>query len=1365
MIEVSSSSWLLNHFHPELASLAGQAEELLWTNPRAMLIQGRLFAERLAKIVAQESKVEPVYEIRQADRLHLLERKGVIDADIRASFEWLRMNGNAAAHEAKEVPLDIALTAHRHIYQLSAWFTEAYGPLDVQVPEYAMPEPPAARREDELSADQLSAVFQRLIEDHVSGKLLSSIEKKFQEIRQALDKVAGSVEEWARVKGTAGTDESPADGAAAASPQADQEARAAKPADSDTEPAAPAAKPAASDAEPAARAAKPAASKAESAAPASEPSPPGPADPGSVVVPPEIAARRLEDYRPGRLSEVSREMGIATFGEWTEERLKELYRRQPKALHDILVQLWFFGVDFRGELGRFIRLDRASGDERKLRLEPGIDLKEKLPLDVARMLERFGIRRSEQLNGVPYASLEWLLRGRYGDTVEILDRMTPGGGQAAETLTLLFQGETLDIPPHMLDAEITGIPIRGCPALIDRMVNQLNCVRLRDLPQDLSELAERIRGVGTGMVRKFFRQLRDHVSSASDIGGPDAASPESADRPADRTGNRNDAQPVGQPGGQAGEPTDDQTGARIADQTARESGRMVWRNRVIELEPGDMDFELEEQLFPSTKALIRQLIGQGRTRIGDLPANLWKLLALKSVGEKAVDRFLDQLERNLANWRFGLKQEREWRAMTVEERIAFAIGKIEADWADRLSDEELSKNRNLRIVHLRWLERREGRKATLEWLGQQFGLTRERIRQIIRNVLGKFHPDVKLLVQALAEAGEHRRYFRYEIDIHGKFAHGLIEQVVEEFEGLTYLEQYGWWTVEKLEDFERKAGRLKASFTEWMRGNLAAAAEIREKVAELADGLPSELAMRIIEPELRPTPDRKFYFLAGSKKYEIAEMVLRQYPEGVEVYKRAPELCERANRIMPGAFEKERDLTSIFSREEFADTAYLWGRGTYIHRSFVREDAALVREIADKGAELLEVRSPISVGRLFSMYEDRLMRSGIPNEYALYTMLRKHAPDKLAPNKFPHIWHKDDAFQLSNAELIKVWLRERREPQTTEALREEFVARRGWKEFTLNFSINTDPDFVRVDYGVVGLREFYPFREDDFEPVLRRLRELLAVTGVIHANRLLESARDHCERMGVRTPYLLYDLLKGLEIEGFRFARYPLITSDDHPLEGLTLLTIVEQFIEEQEAEVPREMVFQWVTEEIGARDSTLDNALSQSVNIFYYRGGQFGEYIHRNRLEWTPDKEEALAAHVRECLERARQRGRRYVTIGDLRVPDLLPPLPGALEWTEDLLSDCIRKSGRFGLIGSMDWIVVSLEDSRVRDGADLIAHVLETDFGGEAGLKALQRRLAEIRYSKDGSFLAETTARLESGDAPFVVEREQVKLRQSIG
>lgn len=1427
----------LQDAHEDLGNLAIQGELTVWSNPRSTLMQGRLYGEEMATYVAKLEQIEPVYAIKQYERLNKLFLKGLISEQIRGNFEWLRMNGNAAAHDSRNIPVDLALTAHRQMFELAVWFVESYGAVTIEIPSYVMPvqkamEPVVEVRDQENSNLATGEHLEKLLNAQIETKLLPTLDERFQELQESLLKFAGNLNQWSRPNLTITDNEAdanldkrmeqdnqhieeidealpPIDEGAVEQKQTIEIAaylesksyqiidkrdkggtlwvlggwelnkelvplkkhglnfRFARKGGQSTKrkpawflsgndpsvkywlPLELTEQPIAADdnneymrndtdihaSEAASVSHQEVISTAQQEASAS-------VDVNlaeGVSVPDALRLVRLDYYAPCQLTESGQSLGITYLGEWTEDKLRELYRNQPNKLHDIMVQLWFLGFQFQGQLARFIKLNSRETEDKLSGIVSGIELAGVLPLDSVRLLQRFGITASEHLNEIPLSSLEWLLRERYEDTLALIKAFEPLHVEREELVNpeqvsnldeiqISYQDRSVSIPVKMMDMPIALLDIKGCPAVL-RGLNELKIRLIKQLPSDLLTLAEYMRGVGARAIEKFYEQLLVHVQQLSDGGTVESPSI---------------------------------LPSNYKSQTVAESGCLVWQDKHVDVSADDCLMPLFIEEYPKSPRLINLLHESSVMQLGQLPASLDQLGKYSGIGVGAINKFFDQLLSALNQYRQKQQFESVWQQMTAVERLDQTVGNLRTRWTMKFSESEIQDNRNMQMIHYRWSEQREGRKTTLESLGQVYNLTRERVRQIIKKVLHNLSSETLEVERALREAlSEEGEFFDYPMDVSHSFADDLCIQVLQE-RGLLYMEEYEYWTMQSEEQMEAIINQITKNIQLEWRACLLSDNQLDQHMTELSEQLsiPKDLAIRIAKQHLQPT-ETGHYILSGTKKYEVVEMVLGQYPEGVEIYKRVDELLEQAKKIMPDQFDRDREITTILNREDTIAYAYLWGRGVYIHPKFVHNDQELMDTISSRAIQLLEYHSPISVGRLFKMFNEELLAANIPNEYALYTMLRKWGDKQLSLQKFPHIWREDDAFKLTNGEQIKMYLREQQQALSLDSLREEFIVKRGWKPFTLNFSISSDPDFINVDLGVIGLREFFPYQSEDFMPVLNVLSTLLEQIEVVHVNRLLDEMSSYCERMGITTGYLLYDLLQGMKDSRFIFMRYPLIASAKGVLKEITLQSVIEQFIRDHEAEVPREVVFQWLTEDVGAKQETLDLILGKSSDIFYYTSGQYGEYIHRERLAWTAEKEVDLISLVTQHLNEKAEEGIYYVTVKELWKPDQFPSLMNSLPWTEDLFIDCLRKSGHFRFIGSYDHIIVSVDHQVIVDETSWIAHVLKREYGGKVPLPVLQNELKDLKYSQDGKFLYETSTRLEQGNSPFVIMHNEAILQ----
>lgn len=174
-----------------LSDLAIQAEADIWTNSRSTLTQGRLFSEELATLVSKMEKVEPVYSIKPSDRVQILSRKDIISNEIKDSFDWLRKNGNIAAHDLKPIPTDLALTAHRHIFVLALWYVESYGPLEIELPVYTMPIQPGnvANQMMSNSTNDMSIHIEQLLSAQFESKILPTMNEQFKQLHETINQI------------------------------------------------------------------------------------------------------------------------------------------------------------------------------------------------------------------------------------------------------------------------------------------------------------------------------------------------------------------------------------------------------------------------------------------------------------------------------------------------------------------------------------------------------------------------------------------------------------------------------------------------------------------------------------------------------------------------------------------------------------------------------------------------------------------------------------------------------------------------------------------------------------------------------------------------------------------------------------------------------------------------------------------------------------------------------------------------------------------------------------------------------------------------------------------------------------------------
>lgn len=125
----------------ELALLAKELENSIFTSPRTMLTHSRVFIENILQQVSQAEELVEDPRTNLKERLDMLNDNGYLIPDIRDALHLVRRLGNQAAHDARMFRYSEALLSWEALYSIVRWYIEVYGPVEVIVPEYQDPSP------------------------------------------------------------------------------------------------------------------------------------------------------------------------------------------------------------------------------------------------------------------------------------------------------------------------------------------------------------------------------------------------------------------------------------------------------------------------------------------------------------------------------------------------------------------------------------------------------------------------------------------------------------------------------------------------------------------------------------------------------------------------------------------------------------------------------------------------------------------------------------------------------------------------------------------------------------------------------------------------------------------------------------------------------------------------------------------------------------------------------------------------------------------------------------------------------------------------------------------------------------------------
>ncbi|HFF3741981.1 hypothetical protein OCE54_17630 [Bacillus cereus] len=1056
-----------------------------------------------------------------------------------------------------------------------------------------------------------------------------------------------------------------------------------------------------------------------------------------LIVPSRLVELCMNEYEGSLVYTFGEHFHLDTFGEIKEDHLRDWYRKDKQAFYDLAVQLWFLGCEYQGNLAKLINLpheqERVLIEINTTRNEA---LSEKLPQHLTELFAKFGVRNIKQLHGLPVFAVRWLTAEAFDEFLNCLkheesdtDDDSPSSSveentqsqhefeeelQNEDGFIVCMGTECVEIPASMRNIEITLELISGCNTLVKQLRKNMGIHVIGNLPKDILPLREQLRNVGPKMMEKFFSQL-----------------------------------------GQMGRPKKIEV---VVEPIGIQGEEVLLNGERVAIPLSLQEESLEYGDFLSCPSLIEKLYEAGIHQYKQLPLDLQELRKFQGVGDSAVKRFLQHLKEKAEVAEKREQEESFYATMTADERVQYETDQLKEMLQEMIETGSIHtklkiNEKALAIMRERYEGTLNGKRPTLEETAQNHDVTRERIRQIVKNSVGKIKMKAEVWFQLFRNKLEaNRNFMENDIFIENTFYEYLVLEMLELEDIYLCFDNQFFTTLTKaeLQEFDRQISNI---LSERLKGILLEEEQYEEMIENFAAELEvSPVIVRNTCNEIMRQTDQNQYVLAKAKKIDVAEIVLRQFPNGAEIYKEYEMLNEKANEIMPNSFHGERDFPAICTRDEASDTIYLWGRGIYIHSSFVKPNIELIETIAKEAADKLEKKPVITVTYLFDQYEDVLLENDVPTEYALYTLLRHYGSDHIALPKFPKIIQIGDTGSIRNADLLSDFIRSKGHEVSTKELRDEFIVNRGWKPFTVEFTLSSTQDIIQSNYGEYTLLEFYEqMPVHIFDPIIKRINEKLEEIPQFQINGIFKEFESYCIANGIHTNYLLYYLLRSKCDDHFMLPRYPHIVKIGSDLETASIKTLVEDYILEQGYEVSREEVMDWLVNELGARENAFDIALQLSDRIFYYTRGQYAEYVHEMTIGWNAEKQLELKNVVLDVLAREQQINDKNFIQVEHCLSENLPELDGGLSWTIDLFADCVKRDKEFILLGSRGTIIVP-RTSSIQSETDFIQYVLVKEFGGSAKMRDVKKKLMQYGFSADGELLFETETLLAEGKAPFV-------------
>ncbi|MBR7025510.1 MAG: hypothetical protein IKI08_05825 [Selenomonadaceae bacterium] len=478
------------------------------------------------------------------------------------------------------------------------------------------------------------------------------------------------------------------------------------------------------------------------------------------------------------------------------------------------------------------------------------------------------------------------------------------------------------------------------------------------------------------------------------------------------------------------------------------------------------------------------------------------------------------------------------------------------DFAKKITADLFKNSREFEII------RRRSQRKTLEEIGKSFDITRERVRQMEKKIIGRFYyhrSDAKKLF-----------YFLHAVT-DGKYILTLddVKSFIDESDAEII---YFLGSKANLDNEVFKYDKEKKAFIffDGDSENYFDDSELLENLPDFMDEKTFAYTLEFLARkkncslELIKTKLSNFYKRSGNIFYrgrltltfECGYVLKERFPNG---YKIADEnFYSRFMRYLQEIFDEKTPLTQRNVDAKIGTIGFLCDRGKYIHPDFVHispEIIERVKNFIDKSD-----RTAIFYKEIFEALKNIFAGTQITNHYFLQGAIKFY--------KLPYTLRKDYLTKSDEIDMGKEFdnfVAERGEVSAQE-IKENFIS---FKDFNIAFLVGRCPEIIRVGDGILIHATHLNLRAEDFEPIKNFLRKNCStpVNSRVLFDLFFERFADFMTRNEIQNHNKLFGILQYMFRDEFNFSRPYISTADLKDISNKKFLLQLLESMEEIEIE------------------------------------------------------------------------------------------------------------------------------------------------------------------------------------------------------
>lgn len=499
-----------------------------------------------------------------------------------------------------------------------------------------------------------------------------------------------------------------------------------------------------------------------------------------------------------------------------------------------------------------------------------------------------------------------------------------------------------------------------------------------------------------------------------------------------------------------------------------------------------------------------------------------------------------------------------------------------------------------------------------------------------------------------------------------------------------------------------------------------------------------------------------------TKQDQAVLLFKAQFPEGLNIHKQADQLLEKLRDKDAKTFGNATPKSIIARLADHPDI-FLWGRGFYIHQDNISFDMNVVQEAVDWIIKRFKQGHPkFQVGLPYGKLKDKMQKSFVPNEYALYTLLRVLNNDRIGQRKFPTLVDRQsdvDIHETVREELENYFL-EAKGSVPYSQLRREFIDKRGWKHYRLQMQLSSQSEkiFPWKNHSYIHL-EFLSVDYEKLDKFICEIRnKLSSIQGAYSLKGALQEFQvlwhQVCPDATIPT---MIKLIRSADPEDLEIDHYLISFQKKSGTESISLAAELEDFFIEQNRAIS---IFELKKEFQEARGWS-DNQYYGALRKAHFFEASRNSLVHPSTIHYDQKLSEQVYGILNNTLEAQNSNGIPHGSVSEIIDEYILPELPNDIEWTIELLKSIGEKFGDFLFF---DDACILLENQfDIADLDDMIAYLISRSFMYNlAKKKEVEKLLWREGILASGRLLPKNDVFFPESSIKYLPDSDEIMLSQ---